>query len=127
MDSLVKTKRDLIELKNGLFKYNLSQSYIPGVALQGNRHDCKFGFFIPPLNEMGFSDKYSQCLIKLFSYLTSRVETPILMRQLDILRGLLNSTTPQGHRINFVSMYRVFRNLLLFFGRLMLMGLMFKV
>ena len=64
MDSLVKSKRDLIELKNGFFKYSLAETFIPGEALLGGAHDCKFVFTLPPLNEMGFSDKYNQCLIK---------------------------------------------------------------
>ena len=77
MDSLVKSKRDLIELKNGFFKYSLAETFIPGEALLGGAHDCKFVFTLPPLNEMGFSDKYNQCLIKFnHIHLTGSLITP---------------------------------------------------
>ena len=63
MDSLIKSKRDLIEVKNGFFKYTLTGLYHENSRIDAG-HNCLWRFTIPPLNEMGFSDKYNQCLMK---------------------------------------------------------------
>ena len=63
MEVISKDKRDLIKTKNGYFKYLLSGAYSPNNAITAG-HDCHFTFKLPPLNEMGFSDQYNQCLIQ---------------------------------------------------------------
>ena len=67
MDSLIHSKRDLIKLKNGYFKFQLS-GRLPDVADKGTRTTKQahtFSWNLPPLNEMGFSDHYNQALIRI--------------------------------------------------------------
>ena len=63
MEVIAKDIRDMIKTKNGYFKYTLSGTYTTDAAITAG-HSCKFNFQLPPLNEMGFSDKYNQCLIQ---------------------------------------------------------------
>ena len=63
METIVKDKRDLIKTKNGYFRYTLTGAYSAGVRIDTGGHDCQFRFQLPPLNEMGFSDQYNQCLV----------------------------------------------------------------
>ena len=77
MDSLVKSNRDLIKLKNGYYKYTFHSLYQPsGADHRGNPNDIAhtFKFSMPPMNSMGFSDHYSQALIKISSVCVYNVE-----------------------------------------------------
>ena len=69
--AIAKTKREVIQLKNGYFKLELQ-----GVATaddgagSNTRTDwtiqrATYKFLLPPLNSMGFSDHYNQSLIKI--------------------------------------------------------------
>lgn len=64
--AIVKTKRDLIHLKNGYFRFELT-AVGNSQANKGNYtvDDFTFKFLLPPLNEMGYSDHYNQSLIKI--------------------------------------------------------------
>lgn len=61
--ALVKNRRDLIALKNGYFRYHLQG--VNQSATAAARTDFSFEFDIPPLNEMAFSDHYSQALVRI--------------------------------------------------------------
>ena len=77
MDSLVKSNRDLIKLKNGYYKYTFNSLYQPsGADHRGAPNDVAhtFKFSMPPMNSMGFSDHYSQALIKISSVCVYNVE-----------------------------------------------------
>ena len=65
--SLVNSKRELIELKNGYFRYlyNDVQSITANQINQVAPLEFKFG--IPPLNEMAFSGRYSQSIARIRS------------------------------------------------------------
>ena len=67
MDSLVKSNRDLIKLKNGYYKYTLNATYEPAGGLAGGDVPASFQFNLPPMNSMGFSDHYNQALVKIQS------------------------------------------------------------
>ena len=64
--AIAKTKKEVIHLKNGYFKLELTG--VVSVANRANwagRSNSSFKFLLPPLNEMGFSDHYNQSLIKI--------------------------------------------------------------
>lgn len=61
--ALVKNRRDLIQLKNGYFRYHFEGVNTSSTA--AGRTDFSFEFDIPPLNEMAFSDHYSQALVRI--------------------------------------------------------------
>ena len=65
---LATSKRELIKLKNGYFLFDLygERDGFGGDQRVGNDKDPNaFKFYLPPLNEMGFSDHYNQCLIRI--------------------------------------------------------------
>ena len=64
--ALVKNPRDLIELKKGYFLLNLFSTRNPGAintAVRIDRNEFTFG--LHPPNEMAFSDRYNQALIRI--------------------------------------------------------------
>ena len=84
MDSLIHSKRDLIKLKNGYFKFQLS-GRLPDVADKGTRiskQQHTFSWNLPPLNEMGFSDHFNQALIRI-----RKVE--FFNRHLDVYNNII--------------------------------------
>ena len=64
--AIAKTKRELIHLKNGYFKFELT-AVGNTQASKGDYTigDFTFKFLLPPLNEMGYSDHYNQSLVKI--------------------------------------------------------------
>jgi hypothetical protein len=64
--AIAKTKKELIHLKNGYFKFELT-AVGNTQANKGDytNNDFTFKFLLPPLNSMGFSDHYNQSLIKI--------------------------------------------------------------
>ena len=65
---LATSKRDLIKLKNGYFLFDLygqRDGFGGDQRVGADKDPNAFKFYLPPLNEMGFSDHYNQCLIRI--------------------------------------------------------------
>ena len=67
MEALAKDKRELIKTKNGYFKYTLSANFNDATTAAAAGSLCEWTFHLPPLNEMGFSDRYNQALVQIRS------------------------------------------------------------
>ena len=65
--AIATTKKELIHLKNGYFKLELTgtASAVGGRRANWTAEDATYKFLLPPLNEMGFSDHYNQALVKI--------------------------------------------------------------
>jgi hypothetical protein len=94
---LATSKRDLIKLKNGYFVFDLygeRDGFGGDQRVGADKDPNSFQFYLPPLNEMGFSDHYNQCLVRIrkagfyssgdlcvnqqiFSYSTSQTISPV--------------------------------------------------
>ena len=69
MESAIATsKRELIKLKNGYFRIELTGTAAAGggnARTDWTIEGATYKFYLPPLNEMGFSDHFNQALIRI--------------------------------------------------------------
>ena len=68
MESAIATsKRELIKLKYGYFRIELQGTAAAAGGARANWtiDDATYKFYLPPLNEMGFSDHYNQALVRI--------------------------------------------------------------